>query len=344
MFFERDKYFVLHPDKLPLNIDDLITKIEQKINGKVTIIVSFNNRKDTAYLVNVKTELGGNSVREHNFKNEYYLIDPYTGKMLGKHAGLLSDFFRVVTAVHRSLFLPRPLGRIVVGSATLIFVIVALSGFCLWLPANLRNKKTWTNGFVIRFRKGKNQLIFDFHKTLGFYVLIPVLLMALTGLAWSFKWYSHGVQMIFHERPFRIVNEHPIKSPPKNSQAKRLPFEFFVKKADELITYKGVRFFHIPEHKDSPIIITEKRSKIVGLAATDKIQFDQYTGEVLKSDRFDDYHVGEKFVSLFLPLHTGEIFGLPTKIIYFLASLFATTLPVAGVMIWWRKLRNKRNI
>jgi uncharacterized iron-regulated membrane protein len=64
---------------------------------------------------------------------------------------------------------------------------------------------------------------------------------------------------------------------------------------------------------------------------------------VLKSDRFDDYHVGEKFVSLFLPFHTGEIFGLPTKIIYFLASLFATTLPITGVMIWWRKLWNKRN-
>jgi uncharacterized iron-regulated membrane protein len=172
-------------------------------------------------------------------------------------------------------------------------------------------------------------------------VLIPVLLMALTGLAWSFKWYSNGVQMIFRERPFRLVSERPIKSPPKNSEAKRLPLGFFVKKADDLITYKGIRFFHISEHKDNSIIITEKQYKIVGLASTDKIQFNQYTGEVLKVDRFEDFSTGAKFVSLFLSLHTGEIFGLPTKIIYFIASLIATTLPITGVMIWLRKLRNK---
>jgi uncharacterized iron-regulated membrane protein len=343
MFFEHDKYFVSQLDKLPLNMDDLITKIEQNINGKVTIIVSFNNRKDRSYLVNVKTEIGNNSGHKHNFKNEYYLIDPYTGKTLGKHSSPLSDFFRIVTTIHRSLLLKRSFGRIVVGSATLIFVIVSLSGLFLWLPANLQNKKAWKNSFIIRFREGKKQLIVDdFHKTLGFYVLIPVLAMALTGLAWSFKWYSNGVQMIFREQPFRIVNERPIKSPSKNQNTKRLPLEFFSKKADELITHKGLRFFHIPEYKDNSIIITEKQYRTVGLTTTDKIQFDQYTGEVLQFDRFDDLHIGGKIVSLFYQIHTGEILGLPTKIIYFLACLIATTLPITGTIIWLRKLRHLR--
>jgi uncharacterized iron-regulated membrane protein len=167
--------------------------------------------------------------------------------------------------------------------------------------------------------------------------------MALTGLAWSFKWYSNGIQMIFHEQPFRIFQEHSIKSPPQNADTKRLPLEFFVKKADELIEHKGLRFLYIPKDDNNPIIVLEKRYKTMGLTAMDKFQFDQYTGEVLKSDRFDDLPTGAKLVSLFPVIHTGEVLGLPTKILYFIACLFATTLPITGVMIWWRKLRNKRS-
>jgi uncharacterized iron-regulated membrane protein len=351
MFFEHDKYFVSHPNESPLNTDDLIAKVEKNMNGKVSAIVTFN-RSNTVHILCVETGESKNSGgghhhdddedHEEHYRGKPYLIDPYTGEVLGNFFSPLNMFFGIAARVHRSLFIPAPFGRIVVGSATLIFVIVALSGFCLWLPANFRNKKAWKNGLLIRLHKGKNQLLNDFHKTLGFFVLIPVLLMALTGLAWSFKWYSNGVQMIFHDQPFRIFHEHSIKSPPKNSDAKRLPLEFFVKKADELIEHKGLRNFYIPEHEDGVIIVLEKRLGTLELAVWDKIQFDQYTGEVLKFERFDDLPTGSKFVSLFLQLHTGDIIGLPTKIIYFLACLIATTLPITGVMIWLRKLRNLR--
>jgi uncharacterized iron-regulated membrane protein len=65
---------------------------------------------------------------------------------------------------------------------------------------------------------------------------------------------------------------------------------------------------------------------------------DPYTGEVL---RFDDFPAGLKFVSLFVQPHTGDIIGLPTKLIYFIASLIVTTLPITGILIWWKKLRKK---
>ncbi len=36
-------------------------------------------------------------------------------------------------------------------------------------------------------------------------------------------------------------------------------------------------------------------------------------------------------------LHTGEIFGTVSKIIYFIVCLIATSLPVTGTMIWLNK-------
>ena len=35
--------------------------------------------------------------------------------------------------------------------------------------------------------------------------------------------------------------------------------------------------------------------------------------------------------------HVGAIGGLPTKILFFLASLICTSLPITGFYIWWNK-------
>jgi uncharacterized iron-regulated membrane protein len=337
-FFEHDQYSVSHPDKSPLNMDDLIAQVEQSMNGKV-LRVGIDNRSDKACRMTVKIDNSKNTEGKQVFRNEICYVDHYTGEVLAKHVSPLTEFFRIVTVIHRRLFLPRLYGRIIVGSATLIFVIVALSGLCLWLPANFYNKKSWTNSFLIRFRKGKYQFIKDIHKTLGFYALIPMLVMALTGLTWSFRWYNNGIRTIFHAQR---VQYPPIKSPPKYLNAKRLPFEFFAKKTDELIEQKGYRTFSIPEQNDNPIVVREAWRGTLKLESWERIHFDQYTGEVLRFERFKDLPVGAKFGTLFYQLHTGSILGLPTKIIYFIACLIATTLPITGVLIWWRKLRNLR--
>ena len=38
-------------------------------------------------------------------------------------------------------------------------------------------------------------------------------------------------------------------------------------------------------------------------------------------------------------LHIGAIGGLPTKIIYFVASLICASLPVSGCIIWYNRKR-----
>ncbi|MDR1270322.1 MAG: PepSY domain-containing protein, partial [Planctomycetaceae bacterium] len=322
--FKHDQYSISPHDKLPFNLDDLIVPIEQNKNGKVSWI-GIDNRNNKAYYVIMKVDNGKNAEGNQIFRDDFFHINQYTGEILAESPNPLDGFFHNIYLLHSRLFLPYPYGKIIVGSATLIFVVIALSGFCLWLPTNFRNLKAWTNGFLIRFRKRKNHLLYDLHKTLGFYALIPVLLMALTGLMWSFNWYSNGVRTIFNAH----VKSLPIKSPPKHPDAKRLPLEFFAKKSDELIEQKGYRWFSIPEQEDNPIIV-EEIWRVTLAEKWNKIQFDQYTGEVLKFERFDDLPIGSKFVSLYYELHVGKILGLPTKIIYFLACLFATTLPITG--------------
>jgi uncharacterized iron-regulated membrane protein len=341
-FFEQ-KYSVSHPDMSLPNLEDLLTKVEQNVGGKAILVSLPNQRGDTVgfYIKITETENNKNTVKA-------YRIDPYTAEILAdlwEDNSMLQDFFQFVYFLHISLFLPSPIGGIVVGSATLIFIVIALSGLCLWLPANFRNKKAWKNGFLIRFRKGKNQLIGDFHKTLGFFVLIPTLLMALSGLVWSFQWFSNSVQMIFNAPSPHHYNE--VKSSPPNPGAKRLPLDFFDKKADELFApHKGInRGIYLPEREDDAVMMMgwqERRWNATW--GYDRIQFDQYTGEVLQFDQFDKFPIGRKILTMHPFIHYGKFLGYPTQIIYFLACLIATTLPVTGVIIWWRKLRNHKRV
>ena len=41
------------------------------------------------------------------------------------------------------------------------------------------------------------------------------------------------------------------------------------------------------------------------------------------------------------PLHLGEVYGSFSKILYFIACLLATSLPVTGTIIWLNKLKKK---
>lgn len=57
---------------------------------------------------------------------------------------------------------------------------------------------------------------------------------------------------------------------------------------------------------------------------------------------FSDKPLNEQIVSLIKPLHLGSVCGIFSKILYFIACLVATSLPVTGTLIWINKLRKKK--
>ena len=51
---------------------------------------------------------------------------------------------------------------------------------------------------------------------------------------------------------------------------------------------------------------------------------------------------GDKFLDWQLPLHTGQIFGLPGRILICLSGFVVIALSVTGVVIWWKKRSARR--
>ena len=104
-------------------------------------------------------------------------------------------FFRKVMQLHRWLLNPpakkgeKSPGKIIVGISTVAFVFTLISGMFIWWP---RNGKVLMNRLQVKFSKGWHRFMLDAHVSLGFWTFFLLLLMALTGLTWSFSSYREA--------------------------------------------------------------------------------------------------------------------------------------------------------
>src|SRR5690606_28971019 len=112
-----------------------------------------------------------------------YLVNPYTGEVKGTTESSTAKFFTVVMGLHRWLLVQDGGGKVIVGIATIIFVFLCITGLFIWWPVKARD---WKRGFKIKFSASWKRINHDLHNTLGFYALIFLLIMSLTGLCWSF--------------------------------------------------------------------------------------------------------------------------------------------------------------
>ena len=170
-------------DGTPLSLDELMVKVEPALEdgARVTGVV-VSSDPELAYKFNLSKP-----------KRSALYVDQYTGEVKGMYGRL--PFFNVVRRLHRWLMDTRPegdgiyWGKMIVGASTLAFVVILLTGVVIWWP---RNSKMLRNRLRIAVGKGWNRFWYDLHVAGGFYVLLLLLVMSLTGLTWSFEWYRNG--------------------------------------------------------------------------------------------------------------------------------------------------------
>lgn len=290
--------------------------------------------------------------RDANQKDFY--VDPYTGKTVGEGGNVVDPFFRSMMLLHRFLWLPQNIGRPVVGVATLVFVVIVLSGFVLWLPkswAGFAKWKSWKIGLFVRIRKGFWRFIYDIHNTVGFYMLIPVLLMALTGLCWSFEWYRNGASQLLGDQVFKQRMLIPAKIEPNTEKNRPLSVGEIVALQMERTPNCGDITVRMPVDPTDAVIVQMGKTGFFTVNAKDKTEWDRFRGEVVPVkqngktvdvERFADKPFGAKIASLIKPIHLGDVTGMSSKILFFIACVFAASFPVTGAMMWIKKLQTKR--
>ncbi len=269
-------------------------------------------------------------------------INPYHGQVL-KVKDMNSDFFRVMVMGHFYLWLPPAVGQPIVASATLIFVVMMITGLILWWP---KNKAARKQRFSVKWDAKWRRKNYDVHNVFGFYMTWIAIFIAITGLVWGFQWFagsvywitSRGKKMVEWTETYSTV--YAVKPTMATEPA---PDKLWRAMLPQL-NPKGSMDVHFPENDSSSIEIA-MNPDIATYWKADYRYFDQYTLQELPVKhaygRFANTTVADKIQRMNYDLHVGAVLGLPGKILAFLASLVAASLPVTGFLIWWGR-RNKK--
>lgn len=329
-FFASDVYQIessASMEKLPL--DTLIARAEVEKNGRVTAFRILED-ESSAYQVYIEMEGGG--------RPKMFMINPFTSEIKDLPDSFVSGFFSIAFKMHRWLLLDASLGRPIVGAATIIFIVLCLTGLILWWPKKLKRLK---QGLTIRFNSAWKRINYDVHNVLGFYALVLLLIMGLTGLNWSFDWYRNGMSKVLNDEVFKQRRQKPLSNISMVEDAKVMSLEQYIENADRVLDYSGDRHIILPVEPGHAVQVRKKKTGFFAVAAVDKAHIDWRSGEIIRVDMFDELPVNQKINELMKPLHTGEAFGAFSKILYFLACLIGTSLPVTGTIIWINKLKKK---
>jgi sulfite reductase (NADPH) flavoprotein alpha-component len=285
--------------------------------------------------LNIAREPGA-TVRVTFAPREQRYVDPYTGSLLPAASGGAETFFRNVRQLHRWLMLgelgDRDIGRQIVGASTLLLIFMALTGLYLRWPRGraARRLRTW---FVPDFRLKGRAFLWNLHSVIGTWVLPVYLVIALTGLQWSYEWYRDGLYSIAGvERPAGG------EGGPREARGKAdIPnftraWETFSREVPGF-TAVNVNLAAAP---DRPLEFRYLDAQPSHERAFNTLAIDK-EGQVSKSERYQDKRLAARLVSSIFPLHSGSYFGVVGVIVFLIASLMMPLFTVTGWLMYLRR-------
>jgi sulfite reductase (NADPH) flavoprotein alpha-component len=93
-----------------------------------------------------------------------------------------------------------------------------------------------------------------------------------------------------------------------------------------------------------PVMVFYRLENAAHQRALNTLEIDPETGAIQKHDRYADKSVGGQLLGSIYALHTGEYFGLPGRILMFLASLAMPLFFITGWLLYLDRRRKKKGI
>jgi uncharacterized iron-regulated membrane protein len=344
--FRKDVMYV-EPETItqkPMSIEILKEKVSLETNEKSPISsaeIPLDKNRSYEFFIYEKDKKGWNYFNEVKI-NKLIYVNQYTGEILGVYNEKY-DLFPILKSIHWSLLLKSDWGSYVVGIPVVLFIIMLITGIVLWWPKNKKARKSrlsfdWKN---VKTWKRKN---YDLHNVLGFYVSFIALLISLSGIYFAYPWVKNAINFTF-SGSLELPKEKEIKSPDSLLAKNNSAYDFAVQQTKKL--YPESSSFRIPlngknkkgkELKNIPVTVYQKDGRF---SERNLLAFDKYSGKLLSNKPHQRLTNAEKYSNANYDVHTGSYFGLFGKIIWFLAGLICTSLPVTGFLVWWGKYKKQ---
>ena len=264
-------------------------------------------------------------------------FDPYTGDYMGDVVG--QEVFGFLLQFHRFLVMGDT-GRNITGACTLILVFFCLSGMYLRWPRQVASWRAW---LTLDWRKKGRAFNWDLHSVFGTWCLLAYLLSALTGLYWSYDWYSQGLTKLLSDAPQneRVRKRGPAPDGPAPVANYDAIWSSIYSNAGPGLSAYNIR---MPAVAGQPATVYYLLDDSPHDRALNQINLDPATGEVKSHDRYASKTFGSQLLTSVYALHTGSYFGLAGRIILTLSSVLMPLFFITGWLLYLDRRRKKRQV
>lgn len=358
----RELYFVKKVEAAPLPMEQLMTKVAATLPDSVSVTgVNISSDSERAYQVTLSKP-----------RRASMYVDQYTGEIMGKYER--APFFNFMFRMHRWLLDSMKQdggifwGKMIVGTSTLMFVFVLISGIVVWWP---RTRKALKNSLKIVANKGWRRFWYDLHVAGGMYALVFLLAMALTGLTWSFQWYRTGFYKTFgvEVQPSMGHGNAAANATAKGGKREESPEgrsgrpgnrsekpegrgehseSREGRKRSPYTNWQQVYEQLAEANPDYKLISVSDGSASVALPrfgnqrGTDRYKFNPRNGEITETTLYKDLDNSGKIRGWIYSVHVGSWGGMLTRILTFIAALVGASLPLTGYYLWIRRLMKRK--
>lgn len=343
----RELYFVKKVEAAPLPMEQLMTKVAATLPDSVSVTgVNISSDPERAYQVTLSKP-----------RRASMYVDQYTGEITGKYER--APFFNFMFRMHRWLLDSMKQdggifwGKMIVGTSTLMFVFVLISGVVVWWP---RTRKALKNSLKIVANKGWRRVWYNLHVAGGMYALVFLLAMALTGLTWSFQWYRTGFYKTFgvEVQPSMGHGNAAANATAKGGKRegspegrsgrpegrKHSPYTNWQQVYEQLAEANpGYKLISVSDGSASVAL-----PRFGNQRGTDRYKFNPRNGEITETTLYKDLDNSGKIRGWIYSVHVGSWGGMLTRILTFVAALIGASLPLTGYYLWIRKKIKRRPV
>lgn len=300
------------PQGTPLKLTQITQAIRQALpQSTLEELVLPQNPDDTVKVL----------VQQSNGSDVGIGVNPYTGQIVGRNSDQQFRPMLLIREFHTHLLIPRRSGHMILTIAAFCLVALAVTGMVLWWPRK-----------IFKLRGGSSpKVVLDLHQMLGLWSSACVLLFALTGIGigledqvnnWA-RAVSHMPRATWPQPKPRAAGTPPL-----------LPDELLAR-AESIAPGARPIGLDFDSPNDPALVIMKFPEDHLGRTF---VILDRYSGEVLRFDNTRAMPVALKYTRLWnQEIHTGEIFGWPTRILASIFSLAVAALAVTGPWIWWNR-------
>jgi uncharacterized iron-regulated membrane protein len=258
-------------------------------------------------------------------------VDPYTGTIICQF-NYNHRFLQKIYDLHENL-LYGPTGKRINAWFAMLLLVVSFAGLLLWW----RGRRYWRLGFGYRIQASWKRQVWDIHNLGGFLFFLPLLILAITGIYYSYESQFAKAASFLTQSPAFIPT--PRSSAPG---AKWRAVDDILRSSDQAAPDCKPTIFYFPKFANSSFYVRVHCPYDPHAVGLTYIYVDPPTARTTLVDRFYHEPYAMRLVRLVTPVHYGDVGGPATRILWIIVGLTPGVLFVTSLCMWWNRSLSKK--